>query len=70
MNNNKVTVEKEAKLSSAAESSKNQRRVVKPVGNSLAFWLGRLAFVSDGVSNNGRFEAERPPTSVGPPSGG
>ena len=23
-----------------------------------------------GVSNNGRFEAERPPTSVGPPSGG
>ena len=35
-----------------------------------AFWLGRLAFVSDGVSNNGRFEAERPPTSVGPPSGG
>ena len=37
---------------------------------SLAFWLGRLAFVSDGVSNNGRLEAERPPTSVGPPSGG
>ena len=25
------------------------------------FLLGRLAFVSDGVSNNGRFEAERPP---------
>ena len=37
---------------------------------SLAFWLGRLAFVSDGVSNNRRFEAERPPTSIGPPSGG
>ena len=32
---------------------------------SLAFWLGRLAFVSDGVSNNGRFEAEMPPASVG-----
>ena len=37
---------------------------------SLAFWLGRLAFVLDGVSNNGRFEAERLPTLVGPPSGG
>ena len=32
--------------------------------------LGRLAFVPDGVSINGRFEAERPPASVGPPSGG
>ena len=29
-----------------------------------------VTFVLDGVSNNGRFEAERPPTSVGPPSGG
>ena len=38
--------------------------------NHLAFWLGRLAFVSDGVSINGRFEAERLPASVGPPSGG
>ncbi len=37
---------------------------------SLSFWLGRLAFVSDGVSINGRFEAERPPASVGPPWGG
>ena len=34
------------------------------------FWLGRLAFVFDGVSINGRFEAERPPTSIEPPSGG
>ena len=32
--------------------------------------LGRLAFVSDGVSINGRFEAGRPPALVGPPSGG
>ena len=31
--------------------------------------LHRVAFVPDGVSNNGRFEAERPPASVGPPSG-
>ena len=31
----------------------------------LAFWLGRLAFVSDGVSINGRFETERPQTSGG-----
>ena len=35
-----------------------------------AFWLGCLAFVPDGRSINGRFEAERPPTSAGPPSGG
>ena len=34
-----------------------------------AFWLGRLAFVPDGRSINGRFEAERPPASAGPPSG-
>ena len=32
--------------------------------------LGRLAFVPDGVSINGRFEAERPPISAGPPSDG
>ena len=37
---------------------------------SLAFWLGRLAFVPDGRSINERFEAENPPASVGPPSGG
>ena len=37
---------------------------------SPAFWLGRLAFVPDGVSINGRFEAERPPTLAGPPSAG
>ena len=37
---------------------------------TLAFWLSCLAFMSDGASNNSRFEAERPPTSVGPPSGG
>ena len=37
---------------------------------SLAFWLGSLAFVPDGVSINGRLEAERPPVSVEPPSGG
>ena len=36
----------------------------------LAFWLGCLAFVLDGVSINGRFEAERLPASVGPPKGG
>ena len=30
----------------------------------LAFWLGRLAFVSDGVSINGRFEVKRPPASA------
>ena len=32
--------------------------------------LGRLAFVPDGISISGRFEAERPPTSAGLPSGG
>ena len=32
--------------------------------------LGCLAFVPDGVSINGRFEAERPPASAGPPLGG
>ena len=32
--------------------------------------LGRLTFVLDGVSINGRFEAERPPTLSGPPSSG
>ena len=37
---------------------------------SPAFWLGRLAFVPGGRSINGRFEAERPPTSAEPPSGG
>ena len=31
--------------------------------------LGRLAFASDGRSINGRFDAERHPTSAGPPSG-
>ena len=35
----------------------------------LVFWLGCLAFVLDGLSINGRFEAERPPGSAGPPSG-
>ena len=35
------------------------------------FWMSRLALASDGViETNGRFEAERPRTSVGPPSGG
>ena len=43
---------------------------IMPKDTSPAFWLGLLAFVSDGVSINGRFEDERPPTSVGPPSGG
>ena len=32
--------------------------------------LGRLSFMPDGVSINGRFEAERPPAMAGPPSGG
>ena len=32
--------------------------------------LGRLAFVPDGVSINGRFEAKRLQASAGPPSGG
>ena len=36
----------------------------------LAFWLGCLAFVLDGVSINGRFKADRPPASIWPPSGG
>ena len=36
----------------------------------LALWLGRLAFVLDAVSINGRFEAERPPGLAGRPSGG
>ena len=36
-----------------------------------AFWLSRLGIrVGWGIETNGRFEAERPPTSVGPPSGG
>ena len=48
----------------------NERRHSERCNTSPVFWLGRLAFVSDGVSNNGRSEAERPPTSVGPPSGG
>ena len=46
------------------------RLKILSTNSSVAFWLGRLAFVSDGVSNNGRFETERLPTSVGPPSGG
>ena len=32
--------------------------------------LGRLAYVPDEVSINGRFEAERPRLRLGPPSGG
>ena len=32
--------------------------------------LGRLAFVPDRVSINGRFKDERPPNLAGPPSGG
>ena len=49
-------------------SSYRKGRLQVTLDTSLAFWLGRLAFVSDGVSINGRFEAERPLTSVGPPS--
>ena len=36
----------------------------------LAFWLSHLAWMPDGVSINGRFEAERTPALAGPLSGG
>ena len=43
----------------------NPKRLMRPLHYFcfILTWLllGRLAFVSDEVSNNGRFEAERPP---------
>ena len=51
---------------------KENEKINEYLDLSILPWLllSLLAFVPDGVSINGRFEAERPPTSAGPPSGG
>ena len=47
------------------------RHMLHFVYTHLAFWLGRLAFVSDVVSKPmADSSSKRPSTSVGPPSGG